>query len=372
MTTGAEAGRHGGALMSGSGKIVIAMSGGVDSSVAASLLKDAGREVVGIGFKFPAPGAPAAGSRRCCGVAGMKDARAAASALEIPFYVLDYREVFERTVIESFCRSYLEGKTPNPCIECNRLIKFGRLLEFADGLGAESVATGHYARVERAPGSGRHLLKTAGDLEQDQSYFLYTLSQAQLARAAFPLGGIRKEGTREIARSLGLTVSEKPSSQDICFLGDGDYREFLTERFPEALAPGPIVDRRGKVLGTHAGIANYTAGQRRGLGVAGGVPLYVIETDRASSTVVVGTREEAVRESMTLAQLNWIAFDEPADSFRSTVRIRHRHPPAPCVVSRKGDGRVEVLFSEPQAGVAPGQSAVFYDGDVVVGGGIIE
>lgn len=358
--------------MLGRGKIVIAMSGGVDSSVAASLLKDAGHEVVGIGFKFPSPGEPVAGSRRCCGVAGMKDARAAAAALEIPFYVLDYQEVFEKTVIESFCRSYLEGKTPNPCIECNHLIKFGRLLEFADGLGARSIATGHYARIERDPGTGRHLLKRAADLEQDQSYFLYTLSQAQLARAAFPLGRMTKEETRKVARSLDLAISEKPSSQDICFLGDGDYREFLTRRFPEALAPGPIVDTRGKVLGSHAGIANYTAGQRRGLGVAAGVPLYVIETDRTSQTVVVGTREEAVRESMTLAHLNWIAFDEPADLFRSTVRIRHRHVEVPSVVSRKGDGRVEVLFSQPQIGVAPGQSAVFYDGDVVIGGGIIE
>jgi tRNA-specific 2-thiouridylase len=263
-------------------RVVVGMSGGVDSSTAAALLQRQGYEVIGVGLRFPlletcvaqpppavkngSPAFPQARApvpqttRRCCGPAAMEDARAVANQLGIRFAALDYQELFSREVIEYFFRSYAEGRTPNPCVECNRVIKFGRLLEFARAMGADFLATGHYARTSRDPQSGRHLLLKGVDPEKDQSYFLYALSQEQLARALFPLGGMTKDETRRLARSFGLPVSEKPGSQDICFLGEGDYRSLLAERHPEALQPGPIVDARGRVLGTHKGVAGFTIG----------------------------------------------------------------------------------------------------------------
>jgi len=370
------------------------MSGGVDSSTAAALLQRQGYEVIGVGLRFPLleacvaqppsavtnglaasaqPGAAVPQTpRRCCGPAAMEDARAVANQLGIRFAALDYQEVFSREIIEYFFRSYAEGLTPNPCAECNRVIKFGRLMEFAKVLGADFLATGHYARASRDPQSGRHLLLKGADREKDQSYFLYALSQEQLARALFPLGAMTKEETRRLARSFGLPVSEKPGSQDICFLGEGDYRSLLAERYPEALQPGPIVDSRGRVLGTHKGVAGFTIGQRKSLGIAARAPLYVLALRPATRTVVVGTKEELLQEKFTVAGINWIAFDVPPESLEAEVKVRYRQPEQPAAIRLIGPGRVEVRWQTPQPAAAPGQSAVFYKGAVVLGGGIIE
>ncbi len=302
----------------------------------------------------------------------MEDARAVANQLGIRFAALDYQEVFSREIIEYFFRSYAEGRTPNPCAECNRVIKFGRLMEFAKAMGADFLATGHYARALRDPQSGRHLLLKGADREKDQSYFLYALSQEQLARALFPLGAMTKEETRRLARSFGLPVSEKPGSQDICFLGEGDYRSLLAERYPEALQPGPIVDARGRVLGTHKGVAGFTIGQRKSLGIAAGQPLYVLALRPATRTVVVGTKEELLQEKFTVAGINWIAFDAPPEGFEAEVKVRYRQPEQPAAIRRLEPGRAEVRWQTPQPAAAPGQSAVFYKGEVVLGGGIIE
>lgn len=353
-------------------KIVVAMSGGVDSSTAAAVLKDLGYDVIGIGLKLPGSSSlDFDGS--CCGIAAMDDARRVAAKIDIPFQVLNYETIFEEDVIDYFCRSYIEGKTPNPCVECNRAVKFGRLLEFAESVGAERVATGHYARVCRDDARGRHVLKKGTDPENEQSYFLYSLSQEQLSRAVFPLGEKTKEETRQTARDFGLKVSEKPGSQDICFLGEKDYRQFLSERFPESVRPGTITNSEGNVLGQHKGIVGFTIGQRRGVGVAAGTPLYVLSVDASTSTVVVGKREEMMRDRITVTQVNWISVDEPGMSLDLTVRIRYRQPEMPAAVSRLDDNKAEIVFADAQnVAAAPGQSAVFYDGDTVVGGGIIE
>jgi len=348
------------------------MSGGVDSSTAAALLKEQGHDVIGIGLQLSEPRISGEATRIRRGPAGMDDARRVAAHLGIPFHVLNYEAIFEKSVVDYFCRSYLEGKTPNPCVECNRVIKFGRLLELVDRLGAEGFATGHYARVCQDPGTGRYLLKKGVDPDKDQSYFLYPIPRPQLSRLIFPLGEMTKEQTRESARSFGLPVSDRPSSQDICFLGESNYRQFLAERFPESLEPGPIVNSRGEVLGRHLGIARYTVGQRRGLHVATGVPLYVLAVDRAKRTVTVGARDEARRRRISVGQINWLSIDPPEEPLQLAVKLRYRQPELPATVSPLGRDRAEVCLAEPQPTAAPGQSAVFYNDDVVVGGGVIE
>ena len=360
-------------LLPGSGKrVVVGMSGGVDSSTAAALLQRQGYEVIGVGLRFPLLQTGCISPRRCCGPAAMEDARAVANQLGIRFAALDYQDLFRREIIEPFFRAYAEGRTPNPCAECNRLIKFGQLLEFAKLMGADFLATGHYARTSRDPQTERHLLLKGADREKDQSYFLHALSQEQLARALFPVGAMTKDETRRLARSFGLPVSEKPGSQDICFLGEGDYRLLLAERHPEALQPGPIVDLRGRVLGTHKGVAGFTVGQRKSLGIAAGAPLYVLALRPAARTVVVGTKEELQQEKFTVAEINWIASDAPSDRLEAEVKIRYRQPEQPAVIRLIAPGRAEVRWQTPQPAAAPGQSAVFYQGDVVLGGGIIE
>ncbi len=353
-------------------RIVVAMSGGVDSSTAAALLKQQGHEVIGIGLTLSESQVRGESPPSCCGIAGMDDARRVASRTGIPFYVLNYRDIFEKAVIDYFCLSYLNGRTPNPCVECNRVVKFGPLLKLADSLGADHVATGHYARVRQDHLTGRYVLEKGLDADKDQSYFLYPLSQEQLSRALFPLGEMTKGQTRELARSFGLDVCDKPASQDICFLENGDYRRFLAERHPESLRPGPIVDTRGQTLGQHRGIAFYTVGQRKGLGIAAGEPLYVLAVDKATGTVVVGSREELIKSRISVKDVNWIAFEEPPDRLELSVKIRYRQQEFRATVSREDDSRVVVSFATPHAAAAPGQSAVFYDGDVVVGGGIID
>jgi len=351
--------------------IVVAMSGGVDSSTAAGLLKQEGNEVIGIGLRLPER-LGQHNLRSCCGIDGMDDARRVAAKIGIPFYVLNYEKIFERSVIDYFCQSYLSGKTPNPCIECNRVVKFGHLLKLADSLGADYVATGHYANIFYDHSRGRFLLKKGLDAEKDQSYFLYSLSQEQLSRILFPLGGMTKEETRTLAKSYGLEVHDKPGSQDICFLGSTDYRSFLTERFPEALQRGPVLNTQGDILGWHQGVICYTVGQRKGLGIAARKPLYVLSLAVATNRIIVGTTEEAMKKRISITGINWIVFDKNPGSLTVDVKIRYRQPEISARIMCEDNDRGEIWLSKPQRGIAPGQAAVFYAGDVVVGGGIIE
>jgi len=353
-------------------RVVVAMSGGVDSSTAAALLKEQGHDVIGIGLRLSPTNGQSSEERTCCGLRHMDDARRVAHRLDIPFYVLNYEERFQRAVVDYFCRSYLRGQTPNPCVECNRTVKFGHLLSLAETLGAEFVATGHYARVERNGNAGRCLLRKAADPAVDQSYFLYALSQKQLSRALFPLGEMSKEETRTLARSFGLNVHAKPGSQDICFLEGTDYRAFLAQRFPTSLEPGPITNRNGEVVGTHRGSAGFTVGQRRGTGVAFGVPRYVLSVHAATNTVVVGSREELNVDRFIISGVNWGAVPATSEMFNASVRVRYRQLEQPCTVRPLAEGRAEVRFETPHPAAARGQSAVLYAGDIVLAGGIIE
>jgi tRNA-uridine 2-sulfurtransferase len=348
------------------------MSGGVDSSTAAALLKGEGHDVIGIGLRFPTLGASCDTARSCCGARGMDDARKISWQIGIRFYALNYERIFEECVVDYFCRSYMAGQTPNPCVECNRVVKFGHLLKMADALDADFLATGHYAQCGHDRETGRYWLRKGADAERDQSYFLHALSQQQLSRAMFPLGDVTKDKVRQQAKALGLHVSEKPGSQDICFVPGGDYRELLAHRCPESLAPGPIVNRRGEVLGHHRGIGAYTVGQRRGLRIAARQPLYVLAVDGPTRTVVVGAKEELRRDSLTVRDANWVSRAAPEKPIEVKVKIRYRQPELAASVESLPRGRAIVRFHRAPTGVAAGQSAVFYEGDLVVGGGIIE
>ncbi len=351
-------------------RVVVAMSGGVDSSVAAALLAEGGDEVFGVGLRFPI--ASAGEDSPCCGMAGMEDARRVAARIGIPFYVLDYQEAFEREVIAPFCSSYLRGETPNPCVRCNLHLKFGSLLDKALALGADYLASGHYARVEHDPGAGRALLRKALDARQDQSYFLYALPVQRLRHLLFPLGTLGKAQVREFARQRDLPVADKPGSQDICFVGEDGYRGLLARVHPEALRPGPIVDRAGRVLGQHRGLAAYTLGQRKGLGIAAEEPLYVLALDVARNAVVAGPRSQTFTRELHVARVNWLAGDPPDAPLRLAVRTRYHGVEAPAEIVPGDGAAVTVRFDEPQSIVAPGQAAVFYDGDLLVGGGVVE
>src|SRR5687768_6271274 len=350
-------------------RIVVAMSGGVDSSVAAALLAEQGHDVIGLSMQmYDQRGEQTFGS--CCTLDDLYDARRVAAAIGIPHYILNFERQFEETVISNFVREYASGRTPLPCAHCNSDLKFSTLLDRALGLGAEHVATGHYARVEQR-GDGRWLLRRSADCQKDQSYFLFSLTQAQLARARFPVGDLTKPQVRAEARRLGLNVAEKPDSQEICFVPTGDYAAFVAKKQPDVARAGAIVDERGKKLGDHGGVHRFTIGQRKGLGISAPQPLYVLKLDPATRTVVVGAREALEGTRLTASGVNWISLDEPRDWMRVAAQIRHRHAAAPARVRALGDCRAELEFHSPQQAITPGQAVVFYDGDVVVGGGWI-
>lgn len=362
----------------GDGITAVAMSGGVDSSVAATLLAREGRDVVGFSMRLVSglAGATDESARygRCCSPEDFLDARRVADRWGFPHYVLAMEEEFERHVLRPFAEDYVRGRTPSPCVRCNTFVKFGVLFGKAAAVGAERVATGHYARLDREPGTGRTLLRRAADPDKDQSYYLFDLSQAQLARAEFPLGAMTKDAVRDAARDAGLANADKPESMDLCFVANGDdYREFLArEGLAEGGKPGAIVDRDGAVVGRHDGVERFTVGQRRGLGVSGAAPRYVTRIEPAESLVVIGSREDLERDRCTIERCRWIAFDRPPeDGVRATVRIRAGHSGATADVRPLGDGRAEVRFDEPQSAITPGQAAVAYDGDLVLGGGWI-
>lgn len=349
-----------------SSRVVVAMSGGVDSSVTAWLLKEAGFDVVGVTMQLFTGAEPGSG---CCS-AEAGDARQVAAVLGIPFYVLNFQADFEEAVIAAFCREYARGRTPNPCLICNSHMKFSLLAGRARSLGASYLATGHYARVAYCRERRRFILKRGVDPAKDQSYALYAMEQNQLAYTLFPLGELTKEQVRLYAAAAGLPVAGKPESQEICFVPGGDYRAFLRQRVP--LHPGPIVDRRGRQLGTHAGVAGYTVGQRRGLGLSGPEPYYVVSIDAATNTLVVGTREATLAPGLVAVDCNFISVPDLECALEATVKIRYRAPDVRCRLENMGPGAVAVSFFEPQAAVTPGQAAVFYQGDEVLGGGTIE
>lgn len=350
--------------------VVVAMSGGVDSSVSAALLVEQGYQVTGMMMRLWSEDCGEGGANRCCTPSQMADARRIADQLGIPFYVIDTQDVFRRTIVQFFIDRYAAGDTPNPCLECNRHIRFEWLLQHALALGADYLATGHYARTERLPDGTVRLLKGRDD-HKDQSYVLSVLAQDKIRHALFPVGDYAKPRVREIADQLGLPVAQKHDSQDLCFLADGDYRRFLREHVPEAVRPGPIVTRRDEVLGEHNGLPNYTIGQRKGLGISAPEPLYVLALDPVRNAVIVGTHEELGRRALEAGRVNWIAGAPPADRFRAEVKIRYKARPAPAEVAILPDDRIRVTFDEPLRDITPGQGAVLYDGDVCLGGGII-
>ncbi len=382
--------------------IAVAMSGGVDSSTVAAMLRAEGHNVVGLTMQLwnqrrlaGREGMPEQVQGRCCSIDDVYDARRVAEDLGIPYYVVNHEERFERDVVRPFIGEYLSGRTPIPCSLCNNHLKFDQLLLTARQIGADLLATGHYARCEFSPERNRWLLRRAADEAKDQTYFLFGLTQAQLSRTRFPLGGMSKPQVRELARHHGLALAEKPDSQEICFVPGGDYKRFIDaylaeqgEQLPDT--SGELVTADGRVLGRHEGIHNFTVGQRKGLGVATGSPLYVININGAEGKVTVGGNDDLLSRTLIARDVNWIAFDDlreelairssnelgpqppsAARGLRVHAKIRHRHEPAPAVLEPMANGEVRVTFDDPQRAITPGQAVVFYDGDLVVGGGWI-
>jgi tRNA-specific 2-thiouridylase len=354
-------------------RVIVGMSGGVDSSVTAALLKQAGHEVIGVTLNVwpDLPNMPDIQREdACCALGAVEDARRVADKLDIPYYVLNFKEVFEDKVIKDFVQTYASGRTPNPCIKCNQFIKFDALLVKARQLGAQYVATGHYARIEHGVSNNR--LRKAVDPSKDQSYVLYVMSQDRLGAAMMPLGEFSKSTTRQLAADLDLAVANKPESQDICFVPFKRYTEFIELYAPEVLQPGPIVDGQGQVLGEHKGVALHTVGQRRGLGIATGQPLFVTGLVPETNTVVVGKPEELLKSTCTLQEVNWIEGPAPVEPRRVMGKARYRSTEVPCTVRGDGSGRLTVDFDEPQRAITPGQALVLYDGEYVLGGGTID
>lgn len=353
-------------------KVVMAMSGGVDSSLGAALLLEQGYDVIGVTMQIWSPEKEDEDHGGCCSLSAVDDARRVANTLGIPYYVMNFRELFEEKVIKYFCESYLEAKTPNPCIACNRYIKFEALLHKAKTLGADYIATGHYSIIEFEKERERWVLKKAIDSTKDQSYALYTFTQDQLAHTLLPLGNLTKVEAREMARERGLTVANKPDSQEICFVSDDNYGNFLKEQYPDKdFQRGKFVTTDGKVVGQHKGLPFYTIGQRKGLGVALGYPAYVVDLDPKENKVILGTNEEVFSKGLIAEDVNLILYPELRGPIEAEVKIRYSAKPASAVLTPIDEG-IKVVFKEPQRAITPGQAVVFYQGDYVVGGGTIK
>jgi tRNA-specific 2-thiouridylase len=360
----------------------VAMSGGVDSSVVAGMLHRAGERVIGVTMqlwnqkRLPEL-VPEGPTGRCCSLDDVYDARHVAQHLGIPYYVVNFEQRFEEQVVRPFIDEYLAGRTPIPCTLCNNFIKFDQFLEMAEGIGANEIATGHYAQIAWNAESGRWEMRRSVDRAKDQTYFLFGLRQDQLARTRFPLGGMEKSQVRELAHELNIPTATKPDSQEICFVPNGDYAAFIDSYFKEqgiasSETRGEIVTAGGRVLGEHSGVHRFTVGQRRGLGVAAGEPLYVIATEPATRRVVIGSNDDLLRASMQVKDVNWISIAPPAASVRAEIKIRNKHAAAPATLIPTSDPAcIDVRFDEPQRAVTPGQAAVFYAGDLVLGGGWI-
>ena len=352
------------------GKVVIAMSGGVDSSVAAALLKKQGYEVVGVMLQLWSE-AGKESENKCCTLDSQSLAQQVASILEIPFHAINAKQIFRDTVVEYFLQGYIQGITPNPCIFCNKQMRWGYMLDLALDIGAEKIATGHYAKTSLGPNGTIQLLK-AKDKEKDQSYFLYTLSQKELSRTIFPLADYTKEEVRLLAQKFGLPVAERQESQDLCFLGKSTTKDFLIRNAPEAIKPGLILNTSGKVLGEHDGLAFYTIGQRKGIGIAAPQPFYVVEKRIKDNTLIVGTIDELGKDELTASEVNWISGSPPPQTFRGQTKIRYKAREALSTITPQPNKRALVKFQKPLRDITPGQAAVFYVDEICLGGGIIQ
>lgn len=355
-------------------RVMVGMSGGVDSSVAAALLLEKGYDVVGITMQIW----PDKGEERkaveggCCSLSAVDDARRVSEKLGIPYYVLNFKDIFENKVIDYFKSEYLKGRTPNPCIACNRYVKFEALLSKALSMGMDYIATGHYARIEYSDEKGRYLLKKSVTALKDQTYALYNLTQYQLSHTLFPVGDFTKDTIRDIASKLGLTVANKPDSQEICFVEENDYGRFISENTAEEIKPGFFTDTSGNILGKHKGIVHYTVGQRKGLGIAFGKPMYVVEIDAANNRVILGEENEVFGNSLVASNINLISIDSIKNGMKVKAKIRYSAREADAELYEYGSDKIKVNFDTPQRAITPGQSVVFYDGDLVLGGGEIE
>ena len=354
--------------------VMLGMSGGVDSSVAAAVLKEQGYEVVGVTLQIwqdmDEDRKQTEGG--CCSLSAVSDARRVADKLGINYYVLNFKDIFHEKVIDYFNTEYLKGRTPNPCIACNRFVKFEAMLNKAVSMGMDYVATGHYARIGYNGNTGRYQLEKSVTAAKDQTYALYTLTQEQLARTLFPIGEYVKDKVRQIARELELPVANKPDSQEICFVEDNDYGRYINENTDTEVKPGWFIDREGKKLGMHKGIIHYTVGQRKGLGISFGKPMFVVALNPENNTVVLGDETEVFSSGLTASDINFISIPFLRDEMKVTAKIRYSAREASAMISPLQEGRVRVIFDEPQRAITPGQSVVFYDGSIVVGGGVIE